>query len=169
MSELFSHRGAERLALVPYILAKSNAPATRNSGNVAGDGTAAVLATVTLPPNLLSGSTSVYAYALWRVTSSVNVKTLILKLGGSSFGNISPTTNIANQHGVFIHADNAANDQKAVNNAVAGMTGAGSTMVDQSKDCSVAIDITFECNWAGAIASESIVLESYMVWVFPGR
>lgn len=168
MSELFSHRGAERLALVPYILAKSNAPVTRNSGNVAGDATASVLATVTLPPNLLSGNTSIYVYALWRVTSSANVKTLTAKLGGTSFGNVSPTTNVANQHGIFIHADNAANDQKAVNNAVAGFTGAGA-MIDQAKDCSVAIDLTFECNWAGAIASESIVLESYMVWVFPGR
>ena len=169
MSLTYSHAGAERKALVPYIFAKSNAPQTRNSQNVAGDATGSVLATVTLPPGLLSGHTSIFVYALWRVTSSANVKTLTTKLGGTSFGNHSPTTNISNQTALFIHADNAANDQKLVNNAVAGMTGAGSTMIDQSKDCSVAIDITFECNWAGAIGSGSIVLESYRVWVFPGQ
>lgn len=155
-------------ASTPYILAKSNVPITRNSANAAGDATASVLATVTLPANLLTGSTSIYVHALWRVTSSANVKTLINKLGGTSFGNHSPTTNIANQTALFVHADNASNDQKLVNNAVAGMVSSASAMIDGSKGCSVPIDWTFECNWAGAIASESITLESYMVWVFPG-
>lgn len=155
-------------ASTPYILAKSNVPATRNSANVAGDATSAVLATVTIPANLLSGNTSAYVFALWRVTSSANVKTLSAKLGGTSIGNLSPTTNVANHAGIFIHADNSASDQKIPNGASIGMAGVAGTMLDYAKDCSVPIDLSFECNWAGAIASETITLESYMIWVFPG-
>ena len=154
---------------VPYIFAKSNVAAQRASVNGAGDATSQALATITLPPNLLSGNTSIFVHALFRSTSSANAKTLNAKLGGSSFGSLSVTTNIANQIAEFIHADNASNKQKLANAANGAFHSAASTMIDQTKDCSVAIDLTLECNWAGATLSETIALESYMVIVYPGQ
>lgn len=155
--------------LAPYILAKSNVPAARNSANAAGDSTEATLATITLPAGLLSGSTSIFVYALFRATGSASTKSYYLRLGGTSFGQTTSTTNPAVQLNVVIHADNAANDQKLPNNVIAGFTGNASAMIDGSKDCSVPIDITFGCHWNAATLSETITLESYMVVVYPGQ
>lgn len=155
-------------ALVPYILAKSNVSAARNSANAAGDATAAALATITLPANLLSGSTSIFVHAFWAVTSSANTKTFLAKLGATSIASHSATTTVGNQTAFFLHADNSATAQKGVNSAVGQFGGTG-TKLSTTKDCSVAINLTLECNWAGATASETITLESYLIWVFPGQ
>ena len=159
--------------LIPYIYAKSNISVARNSTNTSGTGGVdddeeVTHATVTIPGGLLVGSTSIFIYAFFRSTSSVSTKTFGLRVGGTSYGTISATTNAGNQLALFLHADNASNDQKAVNNAAGAFQGAGS-IFDGSKDFSQDIDFTFTSRWGAAVASETITLESYLIWVFPGQ
>lgn len=151
-----------------WIYEKRNVAARRSSANAAGDATSTALATITLPKNILAGSNSVYVHAFFRSTNSANTKTFAAKVGGTTIGSTTATTNVGVQLSIPLHADNAANDQKAVNSAAAGWDAAGGTVLDIAKDGTGALDITIECNWAGATAAETIDLESYMVEVLPG-
>lgn len=161
---------------IPYLLAgsKSNVTFTRNSTNTTGtagidDDEETTLRTIVIPAYTLQKSVSAFIYGLFRVTSSVATKNIIVRANGTSIGSLIATTNVANQIGIFLHADDAVNKQKGVNSVTAAFNGAGATMLDLTFDNSQPITLTFTCKWTAAASGESIKHESSMVWIFPDQ
>lgn len=153
------------------VVAASAVQAARNSVNGAGDATETTLATVTLPAGIMGANGLVRISTVWAYTNSANAKTIITRFGGTAgtiYRTLSPTTTATFKDTILIHNVNATNSQKA-NNSSSTTGGYGTTaaaLITSAIDTTATVDIVFRCNWAGAVAGETIALESYLVEVF---
>lgn len=151
------------------VLGQSAVAAPRNSVNGAGDAVAQTMATITIPAGAMGRNGSVRITSVWSYTNSANAKTIATKFGGTSYAVVSPTTTADNRIQTQIFNRNATNSQ--IGNHFQNQGGWGSSasaLVTSAIDTTAAVNITLTCNWAGAVAAETITLEAYCVEIMPG-
>jgi hypothetical protein len=143
-----------------YVLGASAVAASHT-----GDLIETTLATVTVPGGAMGPNGILRITTLWSYTSSANIKTMRVKLDGTNFLNVVPTTSSAAQLLTMIRNRNAQNSQigyRAVDpTSVGTSSGALPTGV---KDTSINKDVTFHALLADA--GETITLEAYLVELF---
>lgn len=132
-----------------------------------GDTNETTFATVTIPANSMGPNGRLEITTLWSYTNSGNNKTLKVKLGASSFVNITATTTATDQTFTQISNRNSASSQvgfaSTSGNGVGGSTGSLVTAsIDTTADASLTITGTL------ASSGETVALEGYIIKLFPG-
>lgn len=153
------------------LVAASAVAVTRNSVNAAGDATETSLVNAALPGNSLGANGLLWARATWSYTNSASVKTLRTRwngLAGTRIREDAVSTTASVRTEARLQNVNATNSQKAANAFNAGRSGWDAStggVATSSADTTASVDIAFTAAWAGAVAGESITLESYEIWV----
>lgn len=144
---------------------------TRNSANAAGDATAQQLTNFLLAANTLGANDALEIISLWSMTESANAKSIKIIFGaaadgtgGTAYCNQSVVSKSLVSAYTLISAKNATNSQLGA--AAASATGfaqnASAVPVTSAIDTTVNTYISFQANWAGAVAGETIKLERYL-------
>ena len=149
----------------PQILGRS---ASAVSG--AADTAENILATVTVPANLLGLNGGLLAYSTWSYTNSANVKTLRLRfggIGGTQYLLTTRTTEILMHDLRRIRNRNSASSQVGGANSsmLSGLGASASALITSANDTTAAVDLVL--TGQKATAGETLTLESYEVWLTP--
>jgi len=129
-----------------------------------------ILATVTVPANLLGLNGGLLAYSTWSYTNSANVKTLRLRfggIGGTQYLLTTRTTEILMHDLRRIRNRNSASSQVGGANSsmLSGLGASASALITSANDTTAAVDLVL--TGAKASAGETLTLENYEVWLTP--
>lgn len=146
----------------PRLIAQSYAPVTRSSNN-STDNTYTTLATVTVKGGTMGLNDKIVIEQDWKYTNSASTKNMRVDWGGNWITAAPATTTDRSCIMLAIKNANSLTSQTMLNSTTYGSGAEVTTSVNTAQD--VAIDL--RCNWGANVASESITLVGYSVWLYP--
>lgn len=164
-NRVFGWNGESFGGFAAQAIAQSYAPITRTSANAAGDATAAVLATITMPPYVMRKSSKLRLTMDWAYVNSVATKTISVLFGGTPIASPSFTTTVATKILTEIVNADSYSAQKVYNSTSYGST--ANAHVSGGVDTKAAVAIDLRCAWGAATASETITLLGYTLELIP--
>jgi hypothetical protein len=148
-------------AFTVYTDNSATTPVTGSNAAFTGSTAQQTAVTVTIPGGAIGANGSVRSAVSCSTNSSAGAKSLVVGFGAANYGAVSATTSTAINSTQIVTNRNSASSQRL--SLFSGVNAAGTYgTVDTALDVALTYKITL------AVATDVLVLENYLVEVFPG-